>query len=743
MSSFFTKSATVSAGDSASLDAFGRWRVSNPTSLFDSQLQYNDAPVLWQTILFGGGTTTHLPDESCLELTCGTTSGDRVIRQTFEYFRYQPGKALRHGEPVLTPEGWVNIEEIKVGDTVFDGLGNQTRVIGVYPQGIRQIYRITFDDDSYVDCDGEHLWKTIVRRNNTKGQPRVLSTLEMLKAHGEEPKGFARPCIPAAPILNFDECPVPIDPYTLGAILGDGHIYKNDFVSFTSADEEIVGFLKATVTKYSSKYGYGILGMAPHIRDLGLSGKISYNKLVPNLYKYNSAKVRLQVLQGLMDTDGTVDKRCGTASFTSVSPQLADDVCYLIRSLGGQAKVKSRRTRYTNAEGDRVPGAISYRVTVIMPECPFRLGRKALYWSPRKHISFDRYIHSIKPLMEDKATCIRVASDDHTFITRNHIVTHNSQMITMTGAMHETDPNVRKRVGYFDGYNGVFFEQQGSINRVVLRSSSSGTIVDTVVPQSEWSIDKLNGSGKSRITLDSSKSQMWLIDLQWLGIGRVRAGYVMNGVAIYVHEFNHSNINSSTYMTTANLPLRYEITNLDDTLASTSLIQTCSSIISEGGLENDKGLPFSANMGVTDVAVTTRAAVLTIRPKDVFNSIKNRGSILPSSFSIFVSSSSILYEIVKGGSLGGSPTWTSVADESITEFSTSNEAVTGGEVIDSGYIASAPGPLNVSLFSDALVKHMSLHSDFAGTFQEQFSIVCTSTSGTANVLTSISFRERY
>jgi len=572
-------------------DAFGYLRTTSPHTLFDSKQITNKQPLAWddQLISGSGGASTYNTNEASTTLSVNASTTCTRARQTFLRFQYQPGKALRHGEPVLTPSGWINIEKIKIGDIVFDGLGSPTEVEGVYPQGIRQIFRVTFDDRTHVDCDGEHLWKTIIRQDGKLGKKneiRVLSTLQMLEEHGSEPTLFGRWRIPAAPVLQIKNRPVSIDPYTLGAILGDGCISKGEYagnIGFSSADDEIVSYLKESVVKCSGKYAYGISKMAPRLRELGLAGKDAYSKFIPDVYKYNSEDVRLGILQGLMDTDGGVDKHDGTASYTSVSEKLAEDLSYLVRSLGGQAKIKTRTTKYTNKHGERVNGALSYRVSVIMPVCPFKLERKAFYWKPRTRISFDRYIHTIKLIGEDQATCIRVKSEDHTFITRGHIVTHNSQRFLATGILGTPAVGITGRIGLFDERNGIFFESGPSSVNVVLRSYVTGAASDVMtIPQSAWNLDKLDGNGPSRVLADWSKTLIFGAFFEWLGVGSVWYFVVVGGVTILVHKMDHSNIETTVYMSTPNLPMRYEISN-DGTGEAAALTHICCSVVSEGG----------------------------------------------------------------------------------------------------------------------------------------------------------------
>ena len=159
-----------------------------------------------------------------------------------------------------------------------------------------------------------------------------------------------------------------------------------------------------------------------------------------------------------------------------------------------------------------------------------------------------------------------------------------SLLVLNTFVMNSPKENLRQRVGYYGADNGIYLEVAGigstSVS-FVERSLSTGT--ETVVPQTEWNIDKLDGTGVSGYTLDISKAQILYMDIEWLGLGTVRVGFVIDGNFVHAHSFHHANIIQSTYITTASLPLRYEIANTGITTSSSTLKQVCSTVISEGG----------------------------------------------------------------------------------------------------------------------------------------------------------------
>ena len=688
-----TNQVSVVSANSASIDAFARQRISNPYTVFDSKQTIDNAPLFWDdAAVSGSGTSsTYNTNQASTTIAVSNATAGVRARQTKMRFLYQPGKALRHGEPVLTPSGWVAIENLKVNDIVFDGKGKLTTVVGVYPQGLRDIYRITFDDKTHVDCDGEHLWKTIVRydsKNNKKGDERVLTVNQMLEEHGNTPSNVARWRIPASPNLEIEKQEVFVDPYTMGAILGDGNIYPNGCVGFTTADEEILSYLQCSeIVSYEAKYHYGLSGLCQHLRFYGLDGKVSDTKFIPKEYLFNSYQVRLDVLCGLMDTDGYVDKRCGVPEYTTVSKQLAEDVAYLVRSIGGQAKIKTKKTHYLDENGDKVSCKKAYRVTIISPVCPFRLKRKAFYWKKRERISFDRYIHSIELIGRFEATCIRVASEDHTFITRNNIVTHNSQLIIMTAVLGAKSTGIIKRLGQFDDNNGVFFETSGTTLSVVIRTNTSGSPTDNGIAQSSWNVDKLDGTGASGITLDTTKTQIFFIDYEWLGVGRVRFGFFINGVPVICHTIDHANLNTVVYMSTPNLPLRYEVRN-NGTGGAASLVCICATVISEGGIQ-EAGRPIFIDRGSTGFTTgnnTNIYPLMSFRLK----STHLEATVIPVACNILCTSTAdFRWALLLNPTIAGvdAASWTDVTNSSLQYdvSRTTTNIVSGGFQMAGGY----------------------------------------------------------
>ena len=367
------------------------------------------------------------------------------------------GKAQPLDAKVLTPTGWRKMGELKVGDQVMAETGKPTRIIKVFPQGKKQIFRVEFSDGSSTECCDDHLWLTYNYRERCGtaqaaklgkdwpyAKPKVRTLAEIRRtlideAHPSKPKNHSIPMV--APV-EFKERSVKLDPYLMGVLLGDGHIRAKG-ATFTSADPEIADLVKLPDhTELSSApkqktvaLTYTIKGTRWHnnpvteiLKDYGLQGLLSSHKFVPEDYLFNTIDVRLGVLQGLMDTDGYVDRRGTSCYYATVSPKLAENVAFLVQSLGGTAITSVKEKSYRNKEGAKVVGQPCYQLTVSLPPTinPFRLPRKRDLVVPKTKYQPTRYIVNVVPVGEKEAQCIMVDAPSHLYVTDNFIVTHNS-----------------------------------------------------------------------------------------------------------------------------------------------------------------------------------------------------------------------------------------------------------------------------------------------------------------------------
>lgn len=370
------------------------------------------------------------------------------------------GKFLPVKTPVYTPSGTKKIGDISVGDKVIGSDGKPHNVIGVFPQGVKETYKITFNDGFSILAGDEHLWSVSSSNygKNTKNKRQkkslVLSTKQMFEGGKIKVKGIGynkdkeyeietyfksqngnnKWQIPIVESIQFERNDnLPIDPYLLGLALGDGSfskkiirfsVHKDDYDNlFTSLN------LKENKSQGNKRNGYINVNLS--LYDLGIEHTRSHNKFIPEIYKYSSIENRLSILQGLMDTDGHCmfkgrGKFVGT-EFSTISKQLCDDVAEIVQTLGGIARVKTRIPTYTH-NGEKKKGQLSYRVNVKLPKGmnPFRLKRKAeIYIEPTKYPT-GRYIKNIEKVGFEDSVCISVDSPDKLYVTEHCIVTHNT-----------------------------------------------------------------------------------------------------------------------------------------------------------------------------------------------------------------------------------------------------------------------------------------------------------------------------
>jgi hypothetical protein len=352
------------------------------------------------------------------------------------------GKAQPVDEPVLTPTGWRTMGELRPGDFVIGSNGAPTEVLAVYPQGTRPVYSLQFSDGASTRACAEHLWVMQNKKDLHTGCPwRIMTTADLAAMDARTIHNRSLRVPLPGPVQYEGSVDLPLDPYLLGVLLGDGCFRAGGHATFSSADAEIVESVRASVPQgmhvvYSSGYDYRIVGgigsgycqpnkLKAILGEMGLWGAKSENKFVPQAYMHAPPKDRLELLRGLLDTDGHVT-RGQNISFATTSPVLAKDVAELARGLGGTASTV-RAPSYCNGERKRD----HYRVSVNMPEgvVPFRLRRKASVveeWGARSYGLPSRILRSVTPAGEAECVCIRVAAHDALYVTKDYIVTHNT-----------------------------------------------------------------------------------------------------------------------------------------------------------------------------------------------------------------------------------------------------------------------------------------------------------------------------
>jgi len=420
---------------------------------------------------------------------------------------FMRGRAQPRHSRVLTPTGWREIGSLEPRDHVIGSDGRPTRVLGVYPQGKKPVYRVTMTDGSATLACAEHLWAVRTPEDKRDGKPpRVLETREMIgnlrcfHQHRYELPVLASP-------VQWPRREVPVDPYALGLLLGDGCITDKTSPAFATAEPEMVVALGGALAPlgvsarqksdvdYTLTYPGGGRGgviirnpLTQALRGLGLAGTRSATKFVPEVYLYNDSSVRLAVLQGLLDTDGgpvTQEGRTCRIQFVTTSARLKDDVLFLVRSLGGVAYWRKRGAegrRPGFARGREVPyRSDAYVMDIRLPEElePFRLGRKAKVYREHGAGRPMRFLKSIEPAGVEETVCISVAAPDSLYVTDDFILTHNTladAFIILDEAQNTTSEQMKMfltRIGF--GSKAVI---TGDVTQIDLPSGRKSGLVE-------------------------------------------------------------------------------------------------------------------------------------------------------------------------------------------------------------------------------------------------------------------------
>lgn len=362
---------------------------------------------------------------------------------------------------ILTPSGWKVMGDIQVGDDVIGSNGKPTKVLGVYQLGDREVFDVTFNDGSSTQCCDDHLWTVTENwsRLSKKKHDPVTKPLRDLRhsLRAEKPGDHTKwnYQIPITEPVEFARKEFPLHPYLLGCLLGDG-CFRHSTITFSTEDQGVVDAIRDVLPSgcsmekvKSSTCDYRMssgrrggrsgerTGGRPNpitvaIRDLGLIGMYSHEKHIPDEYKFSEKSQRLGVLRGLMDTDGWISRRGDSSRvmFCSTSIDLANDVMFLVQSLGGVSTITEKIPRYRH-KGEERNGKKAYELTICMPPGmnPFILNRKACLYADRKKYKPRRSMVSVEPAGIKPVQCIRVSNEDGLYLTDDCIVTHNTVFV--------------------------------------------------------------------------------------------------------------------------------------------------------------------------------------------------------------------------------------------------------------------------------------------------------------------------
>jgi len=311
-----------------------------------------------------------------------------------------------------------------------------------------------------------------------------------------------------------------------------------------------------------------------------------------------------------------------------------------------------------------------------------------------------------------------------------------------TFVMNQPQSHLTQRCGYYGVDNGIYFEAEGKTLNFVERSIVTGTQTETRTPQSQWLYDKLDGTGPSGYTLDATKAQIFWMDIEWLGVGTVRVGFVIDGQFIHCHSFHHANRISSTYITTGSLPIRYELFNTGiSTTGISTMKQVCSTVISEGGYEL-RGLQQAIGTPITAPKTLTTAGtfypIVSLRLKTTaLDAI-----VIMTALSLMGIGNGINYNWqvrASGTTTGGS--WVSAGADSGIEYNITGTSYAGGRTLASGFLNSSnQGSPSIDILKEALFKFQLERNSLTSTPFE-LTLIATAATGSEQIFASMDWEE--
>lgn len=367
-----------------------------------------------------------------------------IINAKVSWGKAQPGDSL-----IRVPNGWETMRNIRVGDAVLGPDNKQYKILDKFYHENKAVYKITFQDGRVVEACGEHLWETINDNKVTK----IMTTEEILQSNYFKRKKLYIPL--CSPISDDNDNKLPLHPYLLGFLLGDGGFSARS-IMFSTADNEIIDKLRTIIPKdhsinHASNYDYRIVGaqggspgcnsIINYFKQVGLMGCTSENKFIPEEYEFISLENKMQLLQGLFDADGYVDNG-NKIEYCTTSLELANSIAKIVFSLGGQCSIRSKKTSYTY-NGEKLRGKLAYilcvkRLPYDIKTQLFSLERKKSKIRPGQYDNSNKLrIESIEFKGFEDCWCIAIEGSSKLYLTDNYIVTHN----TFTGI------NLAKKLG--------------------------------------------------------------------------------------------------------------------------------------------------------------------------------------------------------------------------------------------------------------------------------------------------------
>lgn len=382
---------------------------------------------------------------------------DTILNNRITFVRGAPGtgKAQPLYCKVLTPDGWKSMGDMKLGDEILTPDNKISYIDGVFPQGIKDIYKIIFSDNTHTFSCDEHLWAVKdeklrnkrLRKNGEYYKPEMdfkILSLNQIKDNTNI-RGRLNFNIPMVDEIEFKKKNTKISPYLMGLLLGDAS-FRNG-ISYSSNDEEIQNYIENEVINYNCKLSnfsqkndtkyFNITGykqvnnLLKIIKEYELYNTTSDTKFIPSDYINSTINDRKEILAGLLDTDGYIDKRNGVTYFYTVSEKLKDNVSEIVNSLGGTVKITTKIGKYTY-NGEKKQGKLCYSLCLSLNFNPFKLKRKSEFYQIRTKYKPIRYIKHVEYVGKEDAQCISINDPKHLYITDNYIVTHNTLISLLT-----------------------------------------------------------------------------------------------------------------------------------------------------------------------------------------------------------------------------------------------------------------------------------------------------------------------
>lgn len=359
------------------------------------------------------------------------------------------GKAQPLYSNIVTPTGFKKMGELNINDDVITPEGTIAKIIGIYPQGIKDNYKVIFTDGSSMECNDEHLFEVSYncwsRQNKITYKKSKVMTLKEIQKDYISSNNKLKYYIPMTKPVEFKEKDVPINPYLLGVLIGDGNMTeKSNHISICNSELDIIEKCKyilnqsnmdIEINDYNLKNCSFCIknknGLKNQLIDLKLYGKYSYEKEIPDIYKFNSVSIRLELLKGLIDTDGSIEKDNCIYYYTS-SEKLANDVKFIVESLGGIVNIMVKNSSYYNkSTNEKIICKDNYRIFIKLPNniIPFTsIKHSKKYVKCEKYKEPIRKIAKIEKIGKTQMQCIMLNSDRHLYLTDDFIVTHNTSL---------------------------------------------------------------------------------------------------------------------------------------------------------------------------------------------------------------------------------------------------------------------------------------------------------------------------